>query len=94
MTTRWNLATAVLFADDAATIASANWASTLWPAVAVVGLQTPAGAFISEGCPQVLGRRQHDDRAVTQASAQESSHRTDRLACTSRPCTTLEASPT
>lgn len=46
-THRWNLAPAVLFAGYAATIAWANWASTLWPAVAVAGLQIPAGALIA-----------------------------------------------
>ncbi|MDX8143316.1 VUT family protein [Lentzea sp. BCCO 10_0061] len=44
---RWNLAATVLFAGYAATIASANWASTLWPAVAVAGLRIPTGAFIA-----------------------------------------------
>lgn len=46
-TRRWTLAAAGLFAGYAATIASANWASTLWPAVAVAGLQIPAGAFFA-----------------------------------------------
>lgn len=46
-TRRWTHAAAVLFAGYAATIAGANWASTLWPAVAVAGLQIPAGAFFA-----------------------------------------------
>lgn len=46
-TRRWTLTAAVLFAGYAATIAGANWASTLWPAVVVAGLQIPAGAFFA-----------------------------------------------
>ncbi|MCE7011671.1 VUT family protein [Kibdelosporangium philippinense] len=46
-TRRWPLAAAVLFAGYAATIAGANWASTLCPSVAVAGLQIPAGAFFA-----------------------------------------------
>lgn len=46
-TRRWTPAAAIPFAGYAATIAGANWASTLWPAVAVAGLQIPAGAFFA-----------------------------------------------
>jgi len=46
-TRRWTRAAAVLFAGYAATIAGANLASTLWPAVAVGGLYIPAGAFFA-----------------------------------------------
>lgn len=46
-TRQWTVAAAVLFASYAATIAGANWASTLWPAVAVAGLQIPAGALFA-----------------------------------------------
>jgi queuosine precursor transporter len=46
-TRRWTVAAAVLFAGYTATIAGTNWASTLWPAVAVAGLQIPAGAFFA-----------------------------------------------
>jgi uncharacterized PurR-regulated membrane protein YhhQ (DUF165 family) len=42
---RSTLAAAVLFAGYAGTIAGANCASTLWPAVAVAGLQVPAGTL-------------------------------------------------
>lgn len=46
-TRRWTLTAAVLFAGYAATIAGANWASTLWPALAVADLQIPAGVFFA-----------------------------------------------
>lgn len=46
-TRRWTLAVTVLFAGYAAAIAGANWAFTLWPAVAVAGLQVPAGALFA-----------------------------------------------
>ncbi|MBB5890635.1 uncharacterized PurR-regulated membrane protein YhhQ (DUF165 family) [Kutzneria kofuensis] len=37
----------VLVAGYAATIAGANWATTLWPAVTVAGLHIPAGALLA-----------------------------------------------
>ncbi|MGY6655334.1 VUT family protein [Amycolatopsis sp. TRM77291] len=46
-TYQWTLATAVLFAGYAAAVAGANQAFTIWPAVAVAGLQIPAGAFFA-----------------------------------------------
>ncbi|MFI7680960.1 VUT family protein [Amycolatopsis sp. K13G38] len=46
-TRRWRVAAVVLFAAYAATIAGANWATTLWPAVAVAGLHIPAGALLA-----------------------------------------------
>mgnify|MGYP001261931033 CR=1 FL=1 len=48
MTTRWQtLAARVLFAGYAATIAGANWATTLWPAVTVAGLHVPTGTLFA-----------------------------------------------
>ncbi|MBE1579434.1 hypothetical protein SAMN05216266_117125 [Amycolatopsis marina] len=44
---RWTVAAVVLFAGYAATIAGANWATSLWPAVAIAGLHVPAGAFFA-----------------------------------------------
>lgn len=46
-TRRWTLGAVVLFAGYAATIAGANWATTLWSAVAVAGLHIPAGALFA-----------------------------------------------
>ncbi|MGA8115672.1 MAG: VUT family protein [Actinocatenispora sp.] len=46
-TRRWTLTAAVLFTGYAATIAGANGASTLWPALVVADLQIPAGAFFA-----------------------------------------------
>ena len=46
-TRRWNVAAGVLVAAYAATIAGANWATTLWPAVTVAGLHIPAGALLA-----------------------------------------------
>ena len=46
-TRRWSLAAVLLFAAYAATIAGANWASTLWLALAVAGLHIPAGALFA-----------------------------------------------
>ena len=46
-TRRWTVAAVVLFAGYAATIAGANWATTLYPAVAVAGLHVPAGALFA-----------------------------------------------
>ncbi|MGW5051571.1 VUT family protein [Actinokineospora sp. NPDC004072] len=46
-TRQWTLAAMVLFAGYAATIAGANWATTLWPAVTVAGLHVPAGALFA-----------------------------------------------
>ncbi|GLZ30827.1 hypothetical protein Lesp02_30160 [Lentzea sp. NBRC 105346] len=37
----------VLFSGYAATVVGANWASTLWPAIAVAALQIPAGALFA-----------------------------------------------
>jgi queuosine precursor transporter len=46
-TRRWSLAAVLLFAAYAGTIAGANWAFTLWPALAVAGLHIPAGALFA-----------------------------------------------
>ncbi len=65
MNTRgWNLPAVAILASYSATIAAANWASTVVPAVAVVDLQIPAGAFFAglaftlrAGVQEFLGTR-------------------------------------
>jgi uncharacterized PurR-regulated membrane protein YhhQ (DUF165 family) len=48
MNTRgWNLPAVAIPASYSTTIAAANWASTVLPAVAVADLQIPAGAFFA-----------------------------------------------
>lgn len=46
-TRRRRVAAGILVAAYAATIAGANWATTLWPAVAVAGLHLPAGSLLA-----------------------------------------------
>ncbi|GAA3432355.1 VUT family protein [Kutzneria kofuensis] len=46
-TRRRRVAAGILVAAYAATIAGANWATTLWPAVAVAGLHVPAGSLLA-----------------------------------------------
>jgi uncharacterized PurR-regulated membrane protein YhhQ (DUF165 family) len=46
-TSRWTGTAVLLLAGYSATIAAANWATTLWQAVSLAGLQIPAGAFFA-----------------------------------------------
>ncbi len=46
-TDKVSLACTVLFAGYALTIATANWATSLWPAVMIARLRIPAGALVT-----------------------------------------------